>query len=221
MGSIHHRYVPGFYMHLQRSTNRLFTAMQPGEPWWRHNYSFETMASVTNCVGHGQKWAHLVVPATRLAAASAVTATSISPTGTNTGAGDANGIDEEALASGGAAFVRDNLQLRTEFQTIQRLPQTRQLLFTVKAFVDPLVNLEQWPAAAQALGAAMRRKYKGMKYYQGIGRPSSQQAILGYLDGIVGQAGLVPGPVLPQPWEREALVDGTFARQQERNIARL
>ena len=68
MGTIHHKYVPGFYRHLQTGMNRVFSSMRAGEPWWRHNYSFESVNSVTNCVGHGQKWAHLVVPAERLKA---------------------------------------------------------------------------------------------------------------------------------------------------------
>ena len=45
----------------------------------------------------------------------------------------------------------------------------------VRTYVDPLVNLEQSPAAAQALGAAARRKYKGMNQYMGIGQDSSQK----------------------------------------------
>ena len=41
--------------------------------------------------------------------------------------------------------------------------------------------------------------------------------ILRYLDGIATRAGLAPGllGVLPEPWEREALEDGTVARQED------
>ena len=143
-------------------------------------------------------------------------------TGTNTGAGDAAGIDQDAMAAGGAAYVRQNLQLRTEYQTVQRLPESRQILFTVKTYIDPLRNTEAWPAAAQAVAAAMRRKYKGMNHYQGIGQPSSQRAILGYLDGVAASAGLKPGPLLPPPWERSAAVDGTRAwAQEQESLAKL
>eukprot|EP01052_Picozoa_sp_SAG31_P036944 SAG31_NODE_4687_length_3031_cov_1.632674_2_plen_92_part_00 len=35
MSTIHHSYVPGFYLHLQRGMNRLFAGMVPGKTWWR------------------------------------------------------------------------------------------------------------------------------------------------------------------------------------------
>jgi hypothetical protein len=63
------------------------------------------------------------------------------------------GIDQDKLRDRGTAYVREKLQLRAEYQTLSRLPKTRQILFTVRTYVDPLVNLEQSPAAAQALGA--------------------------------------------------------------------
>lgn len=50
--------------------------------------------------------------------------------------------------------------------------------------MDRLVGLERSPAAAQAMAAAARRKYKGMNQYMGIGQDTSQRAILDYLDGI-------------------------------------
>ena len=41
--------------------------------------------------------------------------------------------------------------------------------------------------------------------------------ILRYLDDVAREAGLAPGllGVLPEPWEREALEDGTVARGED------
>jgi hypothetical protein len=39
--------------------------------------------------------------------------------------------------------------------------------------------VQEYPGAAKAVAAAVRRKYKGMMHYLSVGRDSSQQAILG------------------------------------------
>ena len=163
MSTIHHHYVPGFWLNLQRGMNRLFTHISVEQRWWRHNYSFESTDSVTNCVGHDKKWSRYVVPAERLP-----------PEGETIGTGRAFnpgvGIEEDQLLERGQDYVREKLQLRTEYQTLSRLPKSNQVLFTVRTYVNPLVETEKCPAAAQALAAAVRRKYKGMMYYMGIVR---------------------------------------------------
>ena len=125
--------------------------------------SFESTDSVTNCVGHDKKWSRYVVPAERLP-----------PEGETIGTGRAFnpgvGIEEDQLLERGQDYVREKLQLRTEYQTLSRLPKSNQVLFTVRTYVNPLVETEKCPAAAQALAAAVRRKYKGMMYYMGIVR---------------------------------------------------
>ena len=187
MSTIHHHYVPGFWLNLQRGMNRLFTHISVAQRWWRHNCeshdhcwhldrivpsvpaivmptdSFESTDSVTNCVGHDKKWSRYVVPAERLP-----------PEGETIGTGRAFnpgvGIEEDQLLERGQDYVREKLQLRTEYQTLSRLPKSNQVLFTVRTYVNPLVETEKCPAAAQALAAAVRRKYKGMMYYMGIVR---------------------------------------------------
>ena len=37
MSTIHHHYVPGFWLNLQRGMNRLFTHISVEQRWWRHN----------------------------------------------------------------------------------------------------------------------------------------------------------------------------------------
>ena len=137
--------------------------------------SFESTDSVTNCVGHDKKWSRYVVPAERLP-----------PEGETIGTGRAFnpgvGIEEDQLLERGQGYVREKLQLRTEYQTLSRLPKSNQVLFTVRTYVNPLVETEKCPAAAQALAAAVRRKYKGMMYYMGIVSTKSR----GHCWGSVG-----------------------------------
>ena len=38
----------------------------------------------------------------------------------------------------GVDYVRDKLQLRAEYQTLSRLPKTRQILFTVRVVTLPI-----------------------------------------------------------------------------------
>lgn len=65
------------------------------------------------------------------------------------------------MQEGGDDFIRNEMTFSTEFQCLRRLPASQFVLFTVRRYVDPMVNLEKWPAAAAALAGAMRRKYKG------------------------------------------------------------
>ena len=100
-----------------------------------------------------------------------------------------------------------------EFQTLRRLPLTRYILFTVRRYVDPMKNLERWPAAAAALAAAIRRKYKGTLARSALGEKDHAAPLLAWLDTVAAEAGVAPGlkGVVAEPWERTALVDGTSA----------
>ena len=120
------------------------------------------------------------------------------------GEGGGGAVDEGKLASADALdYVRDEMLLRAEYQTLSRLPRNpSHILFMVKTYIDPMRGLERAPAAAQALAATMRRKYKGMNVYQGIGRDASQQAILAFLDRVAASAGLPQGPILPRTLAR-------------------
>ena len=141
--------------------------------------------------------------------------------------------------------------MRTEFQTLQRLPKSNHIFFTcdsllsflslsqrsfisrivfdrefisdhrrVRSYIDRLQGLEQYPGGAQALSAAVRRKYKGMMHYMGVGSDGSLKAILGYLDQITEKNDLPPGLLgrVVEPWERDSMEDGTFAAQTERDL---
>ena len=48
------------------------------------------------------------------------------------------GIDQDAMLERGVDYVRDKLQLRAEYQTLSRLPKTRQILFTVRVVMLPI-----------------------------------------------------------------------------------
>jgi hypothetical protein len=83
-----------------------------------------------------------------------------------------------------AADVGDRVSLRVEYQTLRRLPKSRAIVFTVRSYVDPLRCLEAAPKAAAALGANLRRRYKGSFFYFALGRHASQRALLEYLDAL-------------------------------------
>jgi hypothetical protein len=114
--------------------------------------------------------------------------------------------------------VGAHIRLRCEYQTLRRLQRNSDfILFTVKTYVDPIRALESEPSAALALSAAMRQKTKGTFLYQSMGRELAQKAMLGYLDGIVEQGGLMPwNRHVPEPWERDAEDDGTFAHAADK-----
>ena len=85
-------------------------------------------------------------------------------------------------------------------------------------------ELESWPAAAAALAAGMRRKFKGSLARSEIGSAAHGGVILEFLDGIAHRAGLNPGlqGVVTEPWERRSWADGTTAHavaEEQRRMA--
>ena len=85
-------------------------------------------------------------------------------------------------------------------------------------------ELKSWPAAAAALAAGMRRKFKGSLARSEIGSAAHGGVILEFLDGIAHRAGLNPGlqGVVTEPWERRSWADGTTAHavaEEQRRMA--
>lgn len=91
-----------------------------------------------------------------------------------------------------AAREPSSLWLRTEYQTVRRLPQcSRYVLFTIRTLTDPLPALASCPAAAAALEARVRALSKEMAGYKGSGLadPLIRQSIADYLHQLaVGSA---------------------------------
>jgi hypothetical protein len=77
--------------------------------------------------------------------------------------------------------------LKVEYQTIRRLPRTGYLLFTVKTMADVVQSLENCPStAAGCLAASIRGMSPAMRKYKGIEDDATCQAVISYLDSIVG-----------------------------------
>eukprot|EP00931_Biecheleriopsis_adriatica_P063178 TRINITY_DN38225_c0_g1_i1.p1 TRINITY_DN38225_c0_g1~~TRINITY_DN38225_c0_g1_i1.p1 ORF type:complete len:579 (-),score=104.17 TRINITY_DN38225_c0_g1_i1:131-1867(-) len=224
MSRIHHPYVPGFQLQLQRNINRLFHSFEAGRVWWRHNYAFES-DQVYHCITFDKSWAEFVVPSELLSKKSSEelvkTAEDDEANSASSSFNPGAGIDQDTLSSPASFdYIDQKMQMHVEYQTLQRLPKSRQIIFTVRTYYDRLAELKKAPGAAQALSAAMRRKYKGIWRYQNLDRPTSMKAILGYLDDITKNAGLVPGPVMPDPWDRPDTdnLDGTASGNPEHDV---
>jgi hypothetical protein len=138
------------------------------------------------------------------------------PQGEGEGEGDeGEGIPQLAAAgttAGGVEFVRSELELLAEYQTLRRLRHCGGfVLFSIHTYISPFRQLERAPAAAQAMAAALRRKYRGRLHNRGVGTEAALRSLLGYLDGVTSGAGLEPGllGVVQEPWERQSVDDGT------------
>jgi hypothetical protein len=309
--------------------------MEPGKPWTRHNYAFEDERANTHCCNHGKPFAKFIQPA--LLRADPDKPGVIPGTNgmvSNEDVAEAR-MGEDVGAEAGIEYVQERLSLRVEYQTLQRLPESRHIFFTVRTYIDrsaEMISLslrsiflvfvsrarlvqkhrvfsqsgnshkvggafhagslasrahpvrrwlwrQQFVASTSSvhhcsnglslcrftsglvapflytvgyigsisvktagiwtsacletvvaifeltlkneLSAVSHRhnawgRYKGMMHYMGVGNSSSQQAILGYLDRIAGEATL-QGRVA-EPWERDSLEDGTFAAETERGL---
>lgn len=202
MSGIHHPSVPCFQSQLQHAMNRFMTQLTP-QGYYRHNYMFQDFDCVL-LLDH--PWARHVCQEELQSRSHHQAADRSARFSVAAGMGFFKNVR-------GAPDVRREMRLRCEYQTLRRLPKnTNFIVFTIKNYVDALQHLEAEPTAALALSAAIRLKPKGILYYQSMGREEAQRAVLGYLDGIVSAAGLKPWRgVVPEPWERSAEDDGTFA----------
>lgn len=71
----------------------------------------------------------------------------------------------------GAAERAENVFLRVERQTLRKLPESRDILFTIRIYVDPLAALEQQPEAgtiARSLIAQLRALSDAQVAYKGL-----------------------------------------------------
>ena len=232
MSIVHHPGVGGWMFHLQRGMNRLYADMEPSQSWYRHSkcsgpllafsttapersctdFGFNLLSDRTHSLSHGLPWAPFVDD-DALAKKEAKEEEEKEEKTHNSLSGRRRlfpGLAER-LEEGGVGAVANEVALHIEFQTLRRFPSSRYILFTVRSYDDPMADVAAYPAAAQALAAAIRRKYKAGWLARGFGGEEATRAMLDYLDSAAAAAGLEPGlkGKVEEPWERRALVDGT------------
>ncbi|WP_420405660.1 heme-dependent oxidative N-demethylase family protein [Nisaea sp.] len=107
-------------------------------------------------------------------------------------------VDDPALFQTGGKFrtaedagitpenAGDRLWLRVERQTLRRLPESGDILFTIRTFVDPLSCLEARPDLAAALRASLDQMPEGMQLYKSL--PPFRDALDRYLERVSSRA---------------------------------
>lgn len=85
-----------------------------------------------------------------------------------------------------AETAGDKLWLRVERQTLRRLPQSNDILFTIRVYSNPLRTLSDQPEIAQRLAAAIGGLDEAMRDYKSL-RPLRAPA-LAWLDKVSSQA---------------------------------
>lgn len=76
----------------------------------------------------------------------------------------------------------ERLIIRSERETLTRLPKTQAILFTIRTYRRPLSDLEAQPDQALKLAAAIRALPPDVRDYKGL--KAVGQAALGYLDRL-------------------------------------
>eukprot|EP00955_Chlamydomonas_euryale_P092885 364743-Chlamydomonas_euryale.AAC.84 len=122
-----------------------------------------------------------------------------------TGIADSGDLDSPLYGDSEAAAGR-SLQpllpqrrwLRTEYQTLRRLPRTKAALFTVRTFTEPLSALAGAPAAAAAIAASLRGMSPPMQAYKGLGDLNALADMLEYLDTMANNQNVTKGRKEPR-----------------------
>ena len=81
-----------------------------------------------------------------------------------------------------AADAGDRCFLRSEWQTLSRLPRTRAILFTIHTTRDPLTAVRERPEQAARLAGLLRTMPPAIRMYKGLSA-ERVEAIVGYLEG--------------------------------------
>ena len=79
----------------------------------------------------------------------------------------------------------DTLWLRMERQTLRRMPDSLDILFTIRVHVQPLSRLARRPERAAQLAAAIRALPEPLRRYKSL--PPIIDAVLGWLDRAAGR----------------------------------
>mmetsp|Transcript_23551 Transcript_23551/g.60437 ORF Transcript_23551/g.60437 Transcript_23551/m.60437 type:complete len:381 (+) Transcript_23551:260-1402(+) len=98
------------------------------------------------------------------------------------------GTAESQAVAAVAAVPPQGKMLKTEYQTLQRLPETGAVLFTVRTMMEPLAGLGAVPGAAAVLAESLRRLSPGMHRYKGLD-PAGAREMVEYVDQLAERAG--------------------------------
>ncbi|KAG1657190.1 hypothetical protein FOA52_003603 [Chlamydomonas sp. UWO 241] len=78
--------------------------------------------------------------------------------------------------------------LRTEYETLSRLPTSGAILFTIRTLTEPLASLGRVPRAAACLGSSLKGMTPGLQAYKGLGTPSEVSELLSYVAQLEAEA---------------------------------
>ncbi|THU80038.1 hypothetical protein K435DRAFT_785620 [Dendrothele bispora CBS 962.96] len=85
----------------------------------------------------------------------------------------------------------ENLRFRSERQTLRRLPLTGAIVFTIRTYLTPLVQLGQEPGIPARMASAVRSWPEGVSRYKG--RELYEEILLNYLDECAEKQRLAGG----------------------------
>jgi len=161
-----HAKVGNFERDLHRPVSRAMAKLQPSAPFWRSNWSFTFTGAMSPTP---DRYLLNLEKRQRIFPEAAVT--------------EWDGPDGAVrrIDTHGAGDV---LFLKTEYQTLRRLPiHTDYVLFTVRTHLTPLHALRAQPRAAAVLAENVRGAVQlDFRFYKGLDDPRIVERVLGYLD---------------------------------------
>ena len=95
---------------------------------------------------------------------------------------DVTGLSKAPLLNLGSRPISD-LALRTEYQTVFKLPSSGCVVFAVHSYIDPLENLVASPKAAQMIVRATEHMNQSTLNYRGVNE-EAKKTIIDYLESI-------------------------------------
>ncbi|KAL1506974.1 hypothetical protein AB1Y20_007838 [Prymnesium parvum] len=161
-----HAKVGGYEADLHRPVSRALHALKVGSPMWRTNWAFSFSGAIEP---HPDRYLLNLQKRARLFPDAPVT--------------EWDGADG-AVRRIDARGAGDVLFLKTEYQTLRRLPRNSDfVLFTVRTHLTPLRSLEAFPAAAARLAENVRGALQlDFRFYKGLDDPRVAERVLSYLD---------------------------------------
>ncbi|KAG9310346.1 hypothetical protein JVU11DRAFT_9478 [Chiua virens] len=182
-------YVPQFKDKLQLSMNRFFQRLPLDKPVIRNNYSIQVVPPNVPKPGSGTEETLLEIDPEELSWCEY-----------HNGSEDDFGNRRDHGSRDFPYISPSTLRLRSERQTLRRLPRTGAIVFGIRTYQFKVEELARERGVAARLASAVRSWPEDVAIHKGRGR--YQDVLLKYLDGCAKQDGIA-GPVegmLPFPY---------------------
>jgi len=171
--------VPHYEEKLRMSMDRFFQRLTVDKPVTRNNYFFQVIKPASNKNGPIVSKSEGTLEDDAI---ESIDPEELSWSISSNGPEDAFSHTHRVHMSRPATVTPATIRLRSERQTLRRLPRSGAIVFTIRTYLTPMEDLGREPGVPGRLASAMRGWSRDVGVYKGKERGSWWDVVIGYLD---------------------------------------